>query len=121
VVGLYNATSPHAVTNAELMTALRVVQGRSVAVPLPAIAVRMGSFLLRTEPELILSGGRGVPSRLVAEGFRFQFPELSGALRNLWRSRTAGDENLVASVSHCSEALRSNDRRGPGASRPPVA
>jgi NAD dependent epimerase/dehydratase family enzyme len=88
VVGTYNATAPHAVRNEELMTALRVLQGRHVAFPLPAWAVRIGSLLLGTEPELILRGRRGVPRRLLAEGFRFQFPELSTALTDLLGSQT---------------------------------
>ncbi|MDB4983233.1 MAG: Cell division inhibitor [Myxococcales bacterium] len=83
VLGTYNATAPNAVRNEELMTALRVVQGRRLAFPLPNWAVRIGSLLLGTEPELILGGRRGVPSRLLAEGFRFQFPELSTALTDL--------------------------------------
>ena len=83
VSGLYNATSPGAVSNDELMTTLRAIQGQRLAFPLPAWVVRVGSLLLRTEPELILSGRRGVPLRLEAEGFRFRFTDLSEALRDL--------------------------------------
>jgi len=43
---------------------------------------------LGTEPELILGGRRGVPRRLLAEGFRFQFQELASALMDLLGSTT---------------------------------
>lgn len=82
--GLYNATAPNPVTNAEFMRELRGALHRPWSPPAPSWAVRVGAFFLRTEPELALWGRRGIPKRLVDEGFAFRFPELRDALRDLY-------------------------------------
>jgi len=79
--GLYNATSPNPVTNAEFMRELRRVLHRPWAPPTPAPLVRVGSFFMRTEPVLALTGRRCVPARLQREGFTFDYPKLPEALR----------------------------------------
>jgi uncharacterized protein len=84
MIGIYNATAPHAVTNAEFMRELRRVLHRPWVPPLPASLVPLGCFFLRTEPVLPLTGRRGVPARLSAEGFDFTFPDLRPALRDLY-------------------------------------
>jgi NAD dependent epimerase/dehydratase family enzyme len=45
--------------------------------------VRLGAWLMGTEGELALSGRRGVPSRLLAEGFTFHYPQLEAALSSV--------------------------------------
>ena len=50
---------------------------------MPAVMVRFGCFLLRTEPVLALTGRRAIPKRLAELGFRFEHPDLSEALRSL--------------------------------------
>jgi len=85
VEGVYNATAPLAVTNAKFMRHLRRVLGRPWSPPTPAMAVRLGCFLLRTEPVLALTGRRGVPARFVNQGFRFQFQDLEQALYDVLR------------------------------------
>ena len=85
--GVYNATSPGPVPNATFMCELRRALGRPWSPPAPAWAVRLGSFVLRTEPELALWGRRGVPKRLEEAGFAFRFPELRGALEEIYGKR----------------------------------
>jgi NAD dependent epimerase/dehydratase family enzyme len=46
--------------------------------------------MMRTDPELALMGRRCVPTRLLREGFRFEFPELEGALEDLLSRPGAG-------------------------------
>jgi uncharacterized protein (TIGR01777 family) len=82
--GVYNTTGPHPVTNAELMRTLRAVLRRPWSPPVPAWAVRVGARFMRTDPSLVLSGRRGVPGRLLAEGFTFAHPQLEPALRGLF-------------------------------------
>jgi uncharacterized protein (TIGR01777 family) len=82
--GIFNATSPHAVTNAEFMRELRRVLGRPWSPPLPAFLVPIGCFLLRTEPVLALTGRRGIPARLRAAGFEFEHAELAQALERIF-------------------------------------
>jgi uncharacterized protein (TIGR01777 family) len=84
VSGTFNATAPNPVTNKEFMRELRRVLHRPSCPPTPAWGVRLGSWLMRTEPSLALSGCRCAPKRFLEAGFRFQFPDLSGALKNIY-------------------------------------
>jgi uncharacterized protein len=81
--GVVHATSPEPVRNAELMAALRRVPHRPPAPPTPATIVRLGSILLRTDPDLALLGRRCVPARLQQAGFVFTHPRLGPALDDL--------------------------------------
>lgn len=82
--GLYNATSPHAVTNAEFMRILRRVLHRPWSPPLPTFLVPVGCWLLRTEPVLALTGRRGIPARLLKAGFEFRHTDLKPALKTIF-------------------------------------
>ncbi len=82
--GVYNATAPTAVTNAEFMGELRRTLHRPWSPPLPAFLVPIGCFFLRTEPVLALTGRRGLPARLKQEGFEFRYTELPEALHDLF-------------------------------------
>ncbi|EPX57824.1 Cell division inhibitor [Cystobacter fuscus DSM 2262] len=82
--GVYNATGPSPVTNAEFMRTLRHVLHRPWSPPVPAWAVRLGARLMGTEAELALSGRRGLPRRLQEEGFVFRHTDLSRALKDLY-------------------------------------
>lgn len=81
--GVVHATSPHPVTNAELMAALRQVLHRPPAPPTPAPLLRLGAILLRSDPALALTGRRCVPARLLESGFVFEHPDLPAALEDL--------------------------------------
>lgn len=83
VNGIYNVTSPQPLTNAAFMAALRSVIGRPHAPRVPSRLVRVGAWLMRTEPELALGGRRCIPGRLSSEGFEFSFPQVDKALSNL--------------------------------------
>jgi uncharacterized protein (TIGR01777 family) len=90
--GVVHLTSPNPVRNAELMAALRTVLRRPAAPPTPAPLVRLGAWLLRTDPALALTGRRCVPRRLLDAGFEFEHPDLLPALRDL-----LGPASLAAS------------------------
>lgn len=81
--GLYHATSPSPVMNVEFMRELRRAVHRPWSPPAPAWAVRVGSFVLRTEPELALKGRRCVPRRLLKESFVFEHTDLTATLRSV--------------------------------------
>jgi uncharacterized protein (TIGR01777 family) len=83
--GVYVATAPEPETNALFMRALRAAVGRPWSPPVPAPLVRIGAWLMRTDPELALLGRRVVPTRLLREGFAFKFPHLRPALDDLLR------------------------------------
>jgi len=81
--GIFNVTSPHPVTNAEFMRELRRAIGRPWSPPTPSWMVRMGTRILGTESELVLTGRRGNPARLLQKGFQFEYPYFKGALDDL--------------------------------------
>lgn len=81
--GVLVATAPGPVRNRELMSTLRSVLHRPPAPPTPALLVRAGSVLLRTDPALALTGRRAVPALLTDAGFVFTHPRLRGALEDL--------------------------------------
>ena len=81
--GVYNATAPDPVTNAQFMRGLRRALRRPWSPPTPAPLVRVGCFFMRTEPVLALTGRRCVPARLLREGFQFDHPTLPEALRDV--------------------------------------
>jgi uncharacterized protein (TIGR01777 family) len=81
--GLFIASGPNPVTNADFMRSLRRAHHRPWSPPTPAWAVHVGSFFLRTEPVLALTGRRCVPRRFLDAGFQFQFPDLDAALADI--------------------------------------
>ncbi len=82
--GIYNATGPNPVMNSEFMRTLRQTLKRPWSPPAPAFAVHMGSWILRTEPQLALHGRRCIPRRLLDQGFEFQFLYLQDALADIF-------------------------------------
>ena len=80
----FNAVGPNPVTNREFMRELRRALRRPWCPPAPEWSVKLGSRLMGTEPSLALVGCRVAPKRFLEAGFKFQFPELPGALKNLF-------------------------------------
>lgn len=81
--GPVNVAAPNPVTNSEMMAMVRKLCGVPFGLPAAAWMLEVGAFLLRTETELIIKSRRVVPGRLLASGFKFEFPELRGALEDL--------------------------------------
>jgi len=67
------------------MEALREAWGMPNGLPIPAFAVEIGAFFLRTESELVLKSRRVVPGRLLDAGFQFEFPSWPDAAQDLVR------------------------------------
>ena len=82
--GVFNATSPYPVTNAEFMRELRRALHRPWSPPVPEFAARIGSWLMGTEASLALVSQRCVPKRFLEENFEFEFPNLCEALVNIY-------------------------------------
>jgi uncharacterized protein len=83
--GVFNVTGPNPVTNTEFMRELRRALHRPWSPPVPAWATQIGAFFMRTEPSLALTGRRCRPKRFLENGFQFEFPNLRGALDDLYR------------------------------------
>lgn len=78
--GAFNFTSPEPVSNRDFSQVVGRVLGRPSRMPAPAFLVRM---VLGEFGSVILHGQRVVPLRLLESGFRFRFPLLEDALRDL--------------------------------------
>ncbi len=79
--GVYVATAPSPVSNAEFMRTLRRAVGMPVGLPAMGWMVRIAApLILRTDPELALFGRYCVSRRLREEGFEFQYPDIASAL-----------------------------------------
>jgi hypothetical protein len=90
VNGPVNMVAPDPLPNRAFMAALRWAWDVPNGLPAPSLAIKLGAFLLRTEPELVLQSSRVVPRRLLDAGFEFEFPMWPEAAENLvrlWRHR----------------------------------
>jgi hypothetical protein len=89
--GTYNAVAPNPVTNAEFMRTLRRTLYRPWSPPIPGWALKWGTRLTNMEASLALEGCRCAPKRFLESGFRFKFPELGAALKNVCRPQPGED------------------------------
>ncbi|MEM9040844.1 MAG: NAD-dependent epimerase/dehydratase family protein [Actinomycetota bacterium] len=82
VNGLYHLSSPTPVRNREMMAAYRSAVDRRLSVPSPSFITTIGAWLLGSDPALALTGRRGVPRRLLDEGWRFECDRIEDAVRS---------------------------------------
>lgn len=83
IKGIINCTSPHPVTNNDLMRTIRKTLGVPFGIPAPKFAINLGAKIIRTEPELILNSSYVIPKRLLESGYHFKFPDIEKALVDL--------------------------------------
>lgn len=94
--GAVNLAAPNPVTNTEFMRSLREAAGVRFGLPATKQMLELGTFLLRTESELILKSRRVIPGRLLESGFTFQFPTWHEAARDLYRKSLNRGRRSVA-------------------------
>lgn len=78
--GAFNLTAPEPVPQAEFARQLGHALGRPSLVPTPAFALRLA---VGEMAEVLLTGQRAVPKRLLELGFEFRYPRLEAALAEL--------------------------------------
>lgn len=80
LTGPVNTVAPEPVTNHAFTKALGRVVRRPTLFPMPAFVARvvMGPMV----DELLLAHQRVLPSRLLASGYRFQYPDIEASLRH---------------------------------------
>jgi uncharacterized protein (TIGR01777 family) len=81
--GPVNFAAPNPLPNRDMMRILREACGAPFGLPAEEWMLEIGAFIIRTETELLIKSRYVVPGRLLASGFKFQFPELRGALADL--------------------------------------
>lgn len=85
VEGVVNLAAPAPLPYADFMGAIREAWGIPIGLPATRWMLELGTFLLRTESELVLKSRRVVPGRLLQEGFSFDFPTWPAAAQDLVR------------------------------------
>lgn len=83
MTGKINIVSPTPIPNTDFMQKLRKVIGVPFGIPLNKFFLEIGSFIIRTETELVLKSRNVIPKRLQENGFEFKFDTLEKALKNL--------------------------------------
>ena len=83
ITGVINIVSPQPVRNADFMQKLRKAVGFPFGIPMNTFLLKIGSFIIRTEPELVLKSRNVIPKRLLENGFQFKFGNIDEAFRDL--------------------------------------
>jgi uncharacterized protein len=80
--GAFNATAPKPVTNAEFTRELAGALHRPALFPVPGFALKA---IVGEMSEILLASQRVLPKAATDAGFRFEYPDLRGALENILR------------------------------------
>lgn len=83
MTGVINIVSPEPIRNVNFMQKLRKAVGFLFGIPLNKFFLEIGSFIIRTETELVLKSRNVVPKRLLENGFQFKFGDIDTAFRDL--------------------------------------
>ncbi len=82
--GIFNAVSPNPVDNLEFTKALGRVLKRPVVFPVPSFALKI---LFGEGASVLVEGQKAIPKRLIEAGFKFSYPELDTALKQVFYER----------------------------------
>lgn len=83
LVGTFNLAAPSPVTNEFLMQTLRKFMRMPFGLPATKWMLKIGTWLIGTETELILKSRRVVPTRLLESGFTFSYPTIPLAIKEI--------------------------------------
>ena len=84
--GIVNVVSPKPISNYEFMKTLQKSIGVSFGISTSKFLLKIGSFIIRTEPELVLKSRNVIPKRLQENGFQFEYDTLEKAFKNLLKT-----------------------------------
>lgn len=87
ITGVINVVSPKPVRNADFMQKLRKAVGFPFGIPVNSFLLKIGSFFIRTEPELVLKSRNVIPKKLLENGFKFKFGDIDEAFHDLLREQ----------------------------------
>lgn len=81
MIGAYNAVAPQPVTNRELTKEIANTLNRPLVLPaVPGFVIKL---MFGEMADVVLNGSKISPDKIVKTGFRFQYPDVKGALNNL--------------------------------------
>jgi uncharacterized protein len=81
--GAVNVASPNPLPYRDFMRELRRAAGVRIGLPATRWMLALGTWVLRTESELVLKSRRVVPKRLLDSGFLFEYPNWTRAAAEL--------------------------------------
>ena len=110
--GTVNLAAPGPLPNGEFMRLLREAWGTRIGLPATRWMIELGTWLLRTESELVLKSRRVVPGRSAGVGVHVPLPLLGGSVRSIscrrWRqSASSRRRSSSRTASHLSRAILS--------------
>ncbi len=88
--GAVNIASPSPLPNADFLRELREAWGTKLGLPASEWMLEVGTRLMQLETELVLKSRHVVPTRLLQNGFEFQYPDWPEAAQDLCRKRRKG-------------------------------
>lgn len=81
--GSYNTTAPQPVLIKDMMKAIIAARGaHALLVPVPPLALKV---MLGEMSEVVLQSQRCSDAKLLATGYRFRYPDLSAALKDIYK------------------------------------
>lgn len=80
VEGVINAAAPTPVTNKELMRTFKKINKALLALPSPAFLLKMASYALNFQPDLVLDSVNVTSEKLKELGFEFEAQDIKTAL-----------------------------------------
>ncbi|PXY43965.1 TIGR01777 family oxidoreductase [Flavobacterium hydrophilum] len=83
MTGVVNVVSPKPIRNVDFMQKLRKAVGFPFGIPLNTFLLEIGSFMIRTQPELVLKSRNVIPKKLLENGFEFKFGDIDSTFENL--------------------------------------
>lgn len=83
MIGVINVVSPRPIRNVEFMKKLREAVDFPFGIPINKFLLEIGSFMIRTQSELVLKSRNVIPRRLQENGFEFEYGTLDNAFQNL--------------------------------------
>src|SRR5688572_4967309 len=98
IEGIVNLAAPSPLPMHEFLRELAGAAGRRMLLPLKPWMIELGTFLLRTESELVMKSRRVIPARLLERGFAFAYPRWPAAARDLVQQRRAHAVDVTGAV-----------------------
>ena len=83
IEGIINCTAPEPIKNYFLMQQIRKFYGIAFGLPATAWLLTIGAKIIGTETELILKSRWVKPTLLLNAGFKFKYPEIETAVRDI--------------------------------------
>lgn len=81
--GIFNCAAPNPIKNKLFMQTLRKKLKMPFGLPQPKWMLAIGTWIMRTEKELVLKSRNVIPERLIINGFEFKYKTIDEAMEDL--------------------------------------